>query len=149
VSPLRPNDRVPVTDQPLAVVPYDPDWPRRFEVERAVLERVLAPWLEGGIHHIGSTAVAGLAAKPIIDMLAGVRDLEEARAAFDPLREHSYVFAPHRPREGHHLRSRRFACPRRRTVSISRNREALSGASGSPSATPCGVTPRWPQSTRR
>jgi GrpB-like predicted nucleotidyltransferase (UPF0157 family) len=94
---------VPVTDQPLAVVPYDPDWPRRFEVERAVLERVLAPWLEGGIHHIGSTAVAGLAAKPIIDMLAGVRDLEEARAAFDPLREHSYVFAPHRPREAHHF----------------------------------------------
>jgi GrpB-like predicted nucleotidyltransferase (UPF0157 family) len=36
-------------------------------------------------------------------MLAGVQDLEEARAAFDPLREHSYLFAPHRPDEAHHF----------------------------------------------
>jgi GrpB-like predicted nucleotidyltransferase (UPF0157 family) len=86
------------TDAPLvAVVPYDPEWPRRFEAERALLERVLSPWLEGGIHHVGSTAVPGLAAKPILDIVAGVRDLEEARAAFDPLREHSYEHAPHRP----------------------------------------------------
>jgi GrpB-like predicted nucleotidyltransferase (UPF0157 family) len=47
------------------------------------------PWLEGGTHHVGSTAVPGLAAKPTIDMVAGVRDLEEARAAFEPLRAHS------------------------------------------------------------
>ena len=80
------------------LVPYDPDWPRRFEAERAVLERVLAPWLHGGIHHIGSTAVPGIAAKPIIDMLAGVRDLEESRAAFEPLAELGYEYAFHRPR---------------------------------------------------
>lgn len=79
------------------IVPYDPEWPRRFEAERAVLELVLAPWLKGGIHHIGSTALPGIAAKPIIDMVAGVRDLDEARAAFDPLRELSYEPAFHRP----------------------------------------------------
>jgi GrpB-like predicted nucleotidyltransferase (UPF0157 family) len=56
----------------IAVVPYDPEWPRRFEGERALLEQVLAPWLEDGIHHVGSTAIPGLAAKPIIDMVAGV-----------------------------------------------------------------------------
>jgi GrpB-like predicted nucleotidyltransferase (UPF0157 family) len=88
---------------PIVLVPYDPEWPERFESERALLERVLAPWLEGGIHHIGSTAIPGIAAKPVIDMMAGVRDLEEARAAFDPLGEHSYVFAPHRPHEAHHF----------------------------------------------
>jgi GrpB-like predicted nucleotidyltransferase (UPF0157 family) len=87
-----------VAPAPIAVVPYDPDWPRRFEAERSVLERVLAPWLRGGIHHIGSTAVPGLASKPVIDMMAGVRDLEEARAAFGPLRELSYEYAFHRPR---------------------------------------------------
>ena len=74
----------------IAVVPYDPEWPRRFETERALLEGVLGPWLQGGIHHIGATSIPGLAAKPIIDMMAGVRDFEEARAAFDPLRELSY-----------------------------------------------------------
>ena len=64
---------------------------------------MLAPWLESGIHHVGATSVPGLAAKPIIDMMAGVRDLEEARAAFVPLREHSYVHTPHRPRIAHHF----------------------------------------------
>jgi GrpB-like predicted nucleotidyltransferase (UPF0157 family) len=92
-----------VTDEPVVVVPYDPDWPTRFETERTLLEPVLTPWLEGGIHHIGSTAIPGIAAKPIIDMMAGVRDLEEARAAFDPLRDEFYLYAPHRPGIAHHF----------------------------------------------
>ena len=83
------------------LVPYDPQWPERFEVERALLERALAPWLEGGIHHIGSTAIPGIAAKPQIDMMAGVRDLEEARAAFEPLSALGYEETPHRPRTHH------------------------------------------------
>jgi GrpB-like predicted nucleotidyltransferase (UPF0157 family) len=91
------------------VVPYDPEWTLRFEVESAMLERVLAPWLEGGIHHIGSTAVPGLVAKPIIDAIAGVHDLNEARAAFEPLALLGYAYRPHRPeahafhRESHSL----------------------------------------------
>jgi GrpB-like predicted nucleotidyltransferase (UPF0157 family) len=87
----------------IVVVPYDPDWPRRFVAERALLEGILAPWLEGGIHHIGSTAIPGIAAKPIIDMMVGVRDLEDARAAFGPLGDHSYLYAPHRPGIAHHF----------------------------------------------
>ncbi len=81
----------------MRVVPYDPDWPARCAAERAVLERALAPWLDGGVHHIGSTSVPGLAAKPVIDMLAGVRDLDEARAAFGPLEALGYSHRPHRP----------------------------------------------------
>jgi len=68
----------------VGVVPYDPDWPRQFEEERALLKGVLAPWLQAGVHHVGSTAVPRLSAKPTIDMIAGVRDLEEARAALEP-----------------------------------------------------------------
>jgi GrpB-like predicted nucleotidyltransferase (UPF0157 family) len=78
------------------VVPYDPSWPSLFEGERTRLERVLAPWLSGGVHHIGSTAVPGLAAKPSLDLLAGVRDLEEARAAVQPLCAEGYEHAFHR-----------------------------------------------------
>lgn len=79
------------------LVPYDREWPRLFEAERARLEDVLAPWLERGIHHIGSTSVPDLAAKPIIDMIAGVHNLEEARAAFEPLHTLGYQHREHRP----------------------------------------------------
>jgi GrpB-like predicted nucleotidyltransferase (UPF0157 family) len=92
-----------VPDEGISIVPYDAKWPTRFEAERVVLERVLAPWLQGGIHHVGSTAIPGVVAKPIIDMMAGVRDLDQARAAFDPLRKQSYLFAPHRPGIAHHF----------------------------------------------
>lgn len=77
---------------------YDPEWVRRFEAERAALEQALAPWLDGRVEHIGSTSVPGLAAKPTLDMIAGVRDLEESRAAIGPLAAMGYVHAPHRPR---------------------------------------------------
>lgn len=82
----------------IEVMPPDPAWPAAFEAERAVLAAVLAPWLSGGIHHIGSTSVPGLAAKPILDMLAGVADLDEASQAVGPLEALGYVHAPHRPR---------------------------------------------------
>ena len=93
----------PVTLTVIDVIPYDPGWQRGFEDERVVLETALAPWLEGGIHHIGSTAVPGIAAKPVIDMMAGVRDLEDARAAFEPLQALSYAHAPHRASVAHHF----------------------------------------------
>lgn len=87
----------------VVVVPYDPAWPDLFAAERRALEEVLGPWLHGGIHHIGSTAVPGLASKPIVDMIAGVRDLDEVRAAFEPLAQLGYERFPHRP-EAHAFR---------------------------------------------
>jgi GrpB-like predicted nucleotidyltransferase (UPF0157 family) len=81
----------------ISVVAYDPDWPRRFADERVVLERLLAPWLCGGVHHIGSTSIPGLAAKPIVDMMAGVLRLPEAQPAIALLSQYNYVHAPHRP----------------------------------------------------
>ena len=79
------------------VIAYDQAWPRLFEAERARLESALAQWLTTGVHHIGSTAVPGLAAKPTIDMLAGIGDLAEARAAFEPLEGLGYRHRDHRP----------------------------------------------------
>ena len=98
-------------ERSIDIVAYDPAWPRLFEAERASLACVLAPWLDGGIHHVGSTAVPGLAAKPVIDMIAGVRDLEESREAFGPLAGLGYEYTPHRPR-AHHF-SKRDAGPDR------------------------------------
>jgi GrpB-like predicted nucleotidyltransferase (UPF0157 family) len=90
-------------DGRIMIHPYDPEWAKRFEAERLLLEDVLAEWLCGGVHHVGATSVRGLAAKPMIDMIAGVRDLDEAREAFEPLRAHGYVYDPHRPDEAHHF----------------------------------------------
>ena len=60
-------------DGPIEIVEYDPSWPAFYFAE---CER-LAPLLPGvRIYHIGSTAVPGLAAKPVIDMIALVDDLE-------------------------------------------------------------------------
>ena len=77
------------------IVPYDPAWPAEFEAERARLEPVLAPWLAGEIHHVGSTSVPGLGAKPVIDILAEVTGLAESRAAIEPLHALSYWWAPY------------------------------------------------------
>ncbi|MBB5958956.1 GrpB-like predicted nucleotidyltransferase (UPF0157 family) [Saccharothrix tamanrassetensis] len=52
--------------------PHDPRWAVSAEVERDRLVELLAPWLVDGVEHVGSTAVPGLAAKPIIDLMASV-----------------------------------------------------------------------------
>lgn len=88
-------------DEPIRISGYDPEWPARFEEERAALAAAIGGWIVGGIHHVGSTAVPGLAAKPIIDILAGVRDLEESRACFEPLARLGYVYAPYLADEMH------------------------------------------------
>jgi GrpB-like predicted nucleotidyltransferase (UPF0157 family) len=73
--------------QRVEIVQPDPAWPLRFEEER---ERI-APLLPGcEIHHVGSTAVAGLVAKPIIDLMALVDDLDEPIARL--VDEGGYVF---------------------------------------------------------
>lgn len=81
------------------VLPYSPLWPGLFEQEAAILREGLYPWTTGGIHHIGSTAIPGLAAKPILDMMAGVRDVAEARDAVPLLARLGYHHAEHRPHE--------------------------------------------------
>jgi len=77
--------------------PYDPAWPTMFEEERKQLLAVLAPVLERGIEHVGSTAVPGLAAKPIIDSMACVRSLSEVRAALPGLEALQYCYFDYRP----------------------------------------------------
>src|SRR6185312_14066771 len=80
-------------DAPIEVVPYRPEWPAMFEAERAVLDTALAPWLVGPIEHIGSTAVPGLVAKPLIDIMASVESLEASLPAIDRLAEVGYCYA--------------------------------------------------------
>jgi len=82
-------------EAPIRVVEYDPAWPQRFAEEREALEAAIGDWAVGGIHHVGSTAVPGLEAKPVIDVLVGVEDLRGSLACFSPLAELGYVYAPY------------------------------------------------------
>jgi GrpB-like predicted nucleotidyltransferase (UPF0157 family) len=59
---------------PIHIVAYDPEWPALFERQRARLELSLTPWATGPVEHIGSTAVPGLPAKPIVDMAVLIAD---------------------------------------------------------------------------
>ena len=68
-----------VTAEQVQVVAYDPQWPRRFEEEREHLLECLPAGLIVRIEHFGSTAVPGLAAKPIVDMVVEVPDVEQAK----------------------------------------------------------------------
>ncbi|MGH2974887.1 MAG: GrpB family protein, partial [Solirubrobacterales bacterium] len=78
-----------------------PEWRARFERERGALEDAIGRWIVGGVHHVGSTAVPGLEAKPIVDILVGVRDLDESRQCFKPLAQLGYMHAPYLPTEMH------------------------------------------------
>ena len=84
-------------EAPVYIVAYNQNWPALFEAERAVLSKVLRPWLTGPIEHVGSTAVPGLPAKPVIDIMAGVHTLVTSREALLPLRELGYQYSPYRP----------------------------------------------------
>ena len=80
-------------NEPLCLQPYDPAWPRKYAKEKARLLAIFAGDILQ-LEHIGSTAVPGLAAKPIIDMLAGVQSMEDADALLAPLRDYGYVTPP-------------------------------------------------------
>ena len=85
------------SDETIRLEPYDKAWPARFELERDALLELLVPWLAGPIEHIGSTAVPGLPAKPVIDIMAAVRDLEQSYPAIVALQTLHYQYWPYRP----------------------------------------------------
>jgi len=74
-------------DAPIEIAGYDSAWPARFDSERMRL----VPLLPGAeIHHIGSTAVPGMPAKPVIDLMALVDDLDAPIAALIELGAYQY-----------------------------------------------------------
>ncbi|MCE9665587.1 GrpB family protein [Halomonas sp. M5N1S17] len=77
-------------DEPVRLVGYDPAWPARFDAERErLLKRFPAELLD--VQHIGSTAIPGMPAKPIIDVMAGVASMAMADDLFEPILDYGYV----------------------------------------------------------
>lgn len=80
----------------IEIVAYHSTWPEKFQRERQALEAVLAPWLVGSIEHVGSTAIPGLVAKPIIDIMVGVESLEASRDAIPAAESLQYNYWPYK-----------------------------------------------------
>lgn len=76
-----------VLQDEVSIVPYDPSWPLIFEEEKRHLLECLPPEVIRRIEHFGSTAIPGLRAKPIVDMLVEVSSLEATKARIVPLLE--------------------------------------------------------------
>jgi GrpB-like predicted nucleotidyltransferase (UPF0157 family) len=104
--------------EPIAVVDYDPHWPALFETLRAEVAGALGN-LALAIEHVGSTAVPGLAAKPIIDMDVLLRSASDLSVCMERLAALGYehrgdlgipereAFAAPPGRPTHHL----YVCP--------------------------------------
>lgn len=86
------------------LVPYDPSWPGLFTAEQRRLNAIL---LQDGvalaIEHTGSTSIPGLAAKPILDILAGAPDPAALARAIDTLQRADYIYRGEQGIPGRHF----------------------------------------------
>ena len=72
---------------------YNSQWPVLYEEEKARLLRTIGNKVVA-IEHVGSTAVPGLGAKPIVDIMVGVSRLADADQCIDPLQTIGYKYVP-------------------------------------------------------
>jgi GrpB-like predicted nucleotidyltransferase (UPF0157 family) len=79
--------------RPPVIADYDPRWPSLYEEERACIFEAIGKTLVD-IQHVGSTAVPGLAAKPIIDIMPGIRSLADAPRIIGPMERLGYQYIP-------------------------------------------------------
>ena len=75
----------------LHLSPYRDEWPLLFESEKKIIEAVVGDHVSD-IQHVGSTAIVGMPAKPILDIAITEEDFEKARVCIDPLVALGYTF---------------------------------------------------------
>ena len=84
------------------LVAYDPLWPVAFENEKVRLAKALGP-VAKGIEHYGSTAVPGLCAKPILDIMVGISPSSEWERCKPALEALGYDYAAGAGVPGHYI----------------------------------------------
>ena len=86
---VSPPGGISVRSPSYRIVDYHHGWPASFEEERALVVAAtgIAP---KRVENVGSTAVQGLAAKPVIDLMVGVPRVEDAQRQIDALRAMGY-----------------------------------------------------------
>ena len=87
---------VAMAQAPIELSEYSFEWPAKFEAEKNRLLSLVGEYNYGSIEHVGSTAVPGLIAKPVIDIMFGIKSLEEARSAIEILSNNGYCYFPYK-----------------------------------------------------
>ena len=83
--------------------PYNPEWRELFETEKSALKEVLNDEFIA-VEHVGSTAISGIKAKPILDLMLAILDLENWEWVKEPLAKLDYEFRrDFRKEQGHIL----------------------------------------------
>ncbi|MBT1065097.1 GrpB family protein [Bowmanella sp. Y26] len=90
-----------MADAPIELVAYQPQWPTKFREEKQFLNTILRDKVVGSIEHVGSTAVPGLMAKPVIDIMVGVASLSASKDAIGLLSDNGYCYYPYKPEQMH------------------------------------------------
>jgi GrpB-like predicted nucleotidyltransferase (UPF0157 family) len=98
-------------DPAVRIVDYDPSWPLLAAEELHRIGQALGP-AAARLEHVGSTAVPGLAAKPILDLQLSVGALEPRARYVEPLERLGYMFAPAPEAPDHHFFARPPGRPR-------------------------------------
>jgi GrpB-like predicted nucleotidyltransferase (UPF0157 family) len=88
---MRTLRSIGLPDGVVQLAPHSPEWELLFREEAARIRSVLGDLLLG-LEHVGSTAIAGIHAKPIIDICAGVSSFEEGKGAIEPLESIGYTY---------------------------------------------------------
>lgn len=104
-------------DPAINVVPYDPEWVGEFVREAAAIRVALSDVLVR-VEHVGSTAVPGLPAKPIIDIQVSVGDIDAREPFVLPLERLGYLFAPDPDSPDYHFFGKPRGRPRRYHVHV-------------------------------
>jgi len=81
-------------EMPVFLVPYDDSWPSQFDDEAARIKSLFEPGYVT-IEHIGSTAIPGIAAKPIIDIMVLIDSIDDAPHFIAHLEELQYHYHPY------------------------------------------------------
>jgi GrpB-like predicted nucleotidyltransferase (UPF0157 family) len=130
-----------MTNEPVIIVAYDPAWPEVFDVLRRRIEAALGP-VARAVEHIGSTAVPGLAAKPIVDIDVVIANDSALPAAIAGLASIGYAHQGEKGISGRHAFAAPAGLPGITSMSAPRIRPNC--AAISPCATGSGPTPPSP-----
>lgn len=98
-------------DPAVRIVEHDPRWAGSADAELSRIAEALGP-LALRLEHIGSTAVSGLAAKPILDLQLSVTEIEPRQLYVEPLKSLGYLFAPDPASPDRHFFARPHERPR-------------------------------------
>ncbi|WP_411333350.1 GrpB family protein [Metabacillus indicus] len=73
------------------LVPWTNEWKKEFEIEKQRIQELIGPYIHR-VHHIGSTAIEGLSAKPIIDIAVEIHDFSDGEKCAPALKKIGYAY---------------------------------------------------------